>query len=527
MLRRPFRPAPGAPLGFAPARPATAERLERRRLLTVALTPAGLLDVDGGPLNDAIAIGFSPATPAAGPSLTVTLNGSRTAYPLAAVRALVVDGRAGDDVLCVSDAVRSRVTLIGGDGDDVLRGGAGPDVLLGGNGNDTLDGTRGGDGCWGGPGIDTADYAARTAGVRVTIDGRANDGRPGEADNVARDVENVAGGSGDDYLAGGTAANVLRGNGGDDTLVAVGGTAADVLLGGTGSDAFWCDAEPTERVDADPAERSAGLAHRVGSFQPGVPRDCLGQDLPDPPDRTGYVAVGPAPLFAAGGPTAADVHQGGVGDCYFLAGVGAVAAQDPGLIRRRVVELGDGTYAVEFHRPRGGQDGDEPAYVRVDGDLPASGGAAYAGRNGSVWARVMEKAYASFRTGAGTYDSLAAGWMSEAYEALGLGAKDYWFPPDAGRMFDVIAGELGAGNAVTFATGERVSADSTLVGGHAYIVVGVNRDATGAAGSITVRNPWAVDAGFGMADADPYDGVVTIDGPAFLAGVTVVQVSRQ
>jgi len=40
-----------------------------------------------------------------------------------------------------------------------------------------------------GPGTDTVSYSARTNSVKVTIDGKANDGEKTELDNVHGDVE--------------------------------------------------------------------------------------------------------------------------------------------------------------------------------------------------------------------------------------------------------------------------------------------------------------------------------------------------
>ena len=47
----------------------------------------------------------------------------------------------------------------------------------------------------GGSGTDLADYSARVSSVTVDIDGVADDGEHGEADNVGTDVEGVLGGS--------------------------------------------------------------------------------------------------------------------------------------------------------------------------------------------------------------------------------------------------------------------------------------------------------------------------------------------
>ena len=75
------------------------------------------------------------------------------------VRRVVADGGVGNDVVTGVDQQARRVvmTLLGGDGDDVLTGGAGNDVVDGGAGNDTLGGGRGLDVLIGGDGDDTLD----------------------------------------------------------------------------------------------------------------------------------------------------------------------------------------------------------------------------------------------------------------------------------------------------------------------------------------------------------------------------------
>src|SRR3712207_1081622 len=82
---------------------------------------------------------------------------------------------AGDDEVRIGEVVAAYVH--GGAGRDHLQA-AGGSALDGGDGADVLEGVRA-----------QADYAARTLGVRVTLDGRADDGAPGEGDNVTtRDV---------------------------------------------------------------------------------------------------------------------------------------------------------------------------------------------------------------------------------------------------------------------------------------------------------------------------------------------------
>jgi Ca2+-binding RTX toxin-like protein len=148
-----------------------------------------------------------------------------------------VNGGSGDDVLVGSG---SADVLFGAAGNDELHGGGGDDNLYGGEDDDLLDGGAGADFMTGGYGvnnygIDTVDYSDRTAHVLVTIGaGGADDGETGEGDEVLYDVENAIGGSGDDRLAGNSAANTLVGGPGRDRLS--GGLGPDVLDGGDGPD---------------------------------------------------------------------------------------------------------------------------------------------------------------------------------------------------------------------------------------------------------------------------------------------------
>ena len=158
-----------------------------------------------------------------------------------------VEGSAFADTL-VGDANPNRLTGLGGNdllygeaspafttgAADVLDGGDGNDTLHGYAGNDTLDGGNGGDAIYGDAGVDTITYASRGVALVVSLDGLANDGAAGEADNVSTDVENVIGGLAADRITGSSAANALTGNGGDDTISGAAGN--DLVDGGTGND---------------------------------------------------------------------------------------------------------------------------------------------------------------------------------------------------------------------------------------------------------------------------------------------------
>ena len=186
--------------------------------------PDGALQVDLGPGNDRFR-GDQPAEIVHGG------DGNDT-----------IAGWGGDD------------QLYGDAGDDSVDGERGRDVVSGGDGQDTLIGDRYdapyADVLDGGPGIDLLDdYSADgdpryATPISVTLDGLANDGKPGENDNVTG-IERLTPGSagtfvGDDgpnlvTMPEVGAAGSLDGRGGDDVLTA-GDANGDVVLGGAGDD---------------------------------------------------------------------------------------------------------------------------------------------------------------------------------------------------------------------------------------------------------------------------------------------------
>lgn len=124
--------------------------------------------------------------------------------------------------------------LQGGEGNDILDGGDGPDQLHGGDGDDRLDGGLGADLISGGTGRDTVSYDESPQAVAVSLNGVADDGQPGEGDNVLDDLEIVIGSPANDTLIAGPFAVELHGGPGDDTLI--GSPQADLLVGGDGND---------------------------------------------------------------------------------------------------------------------------------------------------------------------------------------------------------------------------------------------------------------------------------------------------
>ena len=229
---------------------------------------------DFGDLDDTIVVDHMVA---AGTVVELAAGAGRDSVKaIGANTRLTADGGPGDDTL------RSE------GGGDVLRGGAGDDELLGNGGADVLEGGDGGDrltgDACGAPAGDVLDGGAGSdvitdwvqcgplldpRPVTVTVDGVANDGRPGEGDDV-RDIDtlelfvpatvigtdeadsvsvfapadagpsSIDGRDGDDVLTAGAGSETIRGGAGDDRIE--GGWGHDTLTGGPGRDVIHGDA---------------------------------------------------------------------------------------------------------------------------------------------------------------------------------------------------------------------------------------------------------------------------------------------
>jgi Ca2+-binding RTX toxin-like protein len=173
----------------------------------------------------------------------------------------VLTGGPGNDVI---KGYHGNDSIDGGDGNDVVDGHDGDDQVLGGAGDDEMWGDHyygpGADLIDGGPGTDTTEEWGIPSDLtsqprtNVTLDGVANDGRPGEGDN-AIGIERIRVSVVGDYVGtdgadeikvinpGNEGPSSLTGRGGNDILVAEdfddvvdGGAGDDMVEGGRGND---------------------------------------------------------------------------------------------------------------------------------------------------------------------------------------------------------------------------------------------------------------------------------------------------
>lgn len=193
-------------------------------------------------------------------------------------------------------------TFTGGDGNDVVHGGDGHDYLVRSAGNDQHFGEGGNDDIMGGPGNDVEDggpgddrigFSAgitndddqgadtvrggdgtdklllngHAGGMTITLDGLANDGAPGEGDNIAADFEHIEGTGANDVFTGSPGPDKFLGGGGNDEIHGAGGD--DNLSGEGGDDRVFGEAG-NDKVEgtngADKVDGGPGLDQIYGDI---------------------------------------------------------------------------------------------------------------------------------------------------------------------------------------------------------------------------------------------------------------------
>jgi Ca2+-binding RTX toxin-like protein len=224
----------------------------------------GIVDVLGGTNTLTANGGFGTSAPwpaamniTGGPDSDTIVGGTSDDSLLGGTGPDTIGGTAGNDHINGGDA---DDVITGGEDDDVITGEKGNDTIVGGPGNDAIASSAfsdGNDSFAGGEDEDSISYSIRgNAGVSVSLDGVANDGRPGaEFDNVMPDVEDVYGSEGPDVIVG-WAPNVIDGFKDSDTISGGAGAdllsggfddaAADILNGGSGGDGLNGDDGPDQ-----------------------------------------------------------------------------------------------------------------------------------------------------------------------------------------------------------------------------------------------------------------------------------------
>ncbi len=243
----------------------------------------------------------------------------------------------------------------------------------------------------------------------------------------------------------------------------------------------------------------------------------------DDPDLTrnavGYERVD-GELWGMNGPQLADVDQGALADCYFLAAVGSLVSRSPAEVRDMIRDNGDGTYSVRFWRSN------EPVWITVDGSLPvdAAGNVEFAGVADSdgdglveTWVAILEKAYAVYRDTygkdngrSGYADVGGTGHSDTVFRALVGGDPQRLTGLTEDEMVDTLSA-VNDGHLVTVSTHSNAGGDG-WVASHVYTVVGtVERDGET---WVILRNPW------GDGEPDDSDNMGVADDGLFAVRVS-------
>lgn len=431
---------------------------------------------------------------------------------------VVVNAGNGTDIFTANTshpATARPVVFNGGAGTDTFLGEAGPVSMRAGSGTDSLVSIAGNDTLVGGSGTDYL--------------------KGGSGNNL------LEAGTGSNYLNGGTGVATIVAGIGNDTIVAMNGQATDTIYTGIGTAVMWVDSV-NGSTDTIIGSTTGDTIQAVAQFaNPGATSVLDGGTFQEPTTVGGatYEAFANRPLFASGGPTAADVKQyvnpagGGVGgtgtnldDSWLLAGLAAIAQEDPTTIEQNVVYFGDGTYGVKL--------GDE--YFRVDDRLPVNVPgetySAYAsvGVQSSMWVPIVEKAFAYYATAAGTpsYSNLlstngvttpdvfaAFGATSGGSRALN-GVGGFANANDLGLSIVSLLSSndstcVGLTTAVT-GTSVTTGATVTLAADREYTVLSYTVGFSGTVTSVVLRDPDGVNsAGVSVTLANLFAATGTLD----------------
>ncbi len=278
---------------------------------------------------------------------------------------------------------------------------------------------------------------------------------------------------------------------------------AQDVINGNSANAYW-----NGGADTASALGNLSASSTQAQFDELIGKWFLGSDLPAIDASTllgddvqvGYAAFN-LPLWNSGGPSINDINQGMVGDCYFLSALGEVALQDPTAIKDMIQATGNGDFSVEF------QVNGKADYVTVNDELPtyASGSTIFDKPNGTLWAPLVEKAFAElmeqtsvipgteFNQNGDAYQDIAGGWSQSLTEITGQGINQYslYATESASNLTSVLKtlqSALSGHQEVMMATSDK-AVSGNLVADHMFMVTGVNATA----GTVTLQNPWGID----------------------------------
>ena len=304
-----------------------------------------------------------------------------------------------------------------------------------------------------------------------------------------------------------TAAKSLNTPGGPTATVLVQQMFDDVILGNS-ANASWTGGAAAASTLGNLSTTSTDT-----QFKELIGKWFLGSDMPGDASAPGQSPIGivyepyALPLFNSVGPVIADVSQGQLGDCWFLAALGETAMQHPSLISKMIVPHGL-SYSVQFWvngRAKFVPVNDAlPTYI--DGLAQCNGSPmTVANSTKSLWVPLVEKALAQLSEQKGVVTGMEyPGGVNQYYEInAGLGegigfitgqeTADYSIggldSSAISSLLHQMHSAFTAGEDVLLGTSEQ-AVTGNLVAGHMFAVTGIDT----VAGIVSLFNPWGENA---------------------------------
>jgi hypothetical protein len=202
-----------------------------------------------------------------------------------------------------------------------------------------------------------------------------------------------------------------------------------------------------------------------------------------------------------------DVAQGALGDCYWMAGMAAVARANPEAIQKLIKDNGNGTFDVTLYVRQSPYGKPTPVTKTVDAQLPTKTGSdqLYAksgdkdGKATELWPALLEKTLAQHK---GSYETIQGESIAKGFQFHGstelLTGKTEGYKAVSSLADDDVLLELAAAleskkpvtvDSSNMEGNEDLSKEANAVnvyGNHAYAVESVDLDK----GTITLQNPW-------------------------------------
>lgn len=475
------------------------ESLESRTVMaagiTASLNSLGVLTITGTDGADQIRLKQSTGR--------ISISGYTGSWLVTSVNSITIDLKGGDDYVSLdsiknggTQTLAEQVTVKSGAGRETVYvasgkqstfSGAGHTLIVSTNGTATLDGWAA---SWGSPAPSTnwfdanvVDAALRTLGRTLYADGRID----------RNDMIALLRNAGDGDAIDATEFNDLKKMVSSSTLF---GSLDYVwklstyIVSGSVANAKY---QGQSLGNLAAGSTSAQMEKLIGKWFLGLDR----------PTASGSYRQCAGTLFVSGA-TYGDIKQGSVGDCYFMASLAEVACKNASTITNMFVVNGDGTYTVKFFNQG------TASYVTVDSYLPtdSAGRLIYAGMGkyasstaNELWTMLAEKAYVQLNemgwqraglsgSGQNSYTAISGGYI---YAALGhiTGSTTTPFASTSSTTsFTTFVTAFNGGKLIGFAS-KSTPASSSVVGNHAYAVVGYN--ATNQ--TVTLFNPWGTEYG--------------------------------